>query len=101
MHHERQVLKIARFSVPPLCPICWQMTSNDQKRREVKTAFHLDVHGLSLVRGSSSVPLSRWRHGFESRWGCHKSAKRAPQCSAPLRGVSHLPRVTFWRATAR
>src|ERR1700730_17723256 len=46
------------------------MTQSDQKCREVKTAVYLDFHGSSLVGGSSSVPLSRWRHGVESRWGC-------------------------------
>ena len=79
--------------MPLPCPICRKTLRNDEERREVKTAIYLDFHGSSLVGESSSGPLSRWRHGFESRWGC--SASGTPFWTDFALGISSpIPEIT-------
>jgi len=51
--------------------------------------------GYARTRHTARVALSRWRHGFESRWGCDESAGESPPTGGlfalPGRVAHHLP----------
>src|ERR671919_2790090 len=38
----------------------------------------LEGPGGGAMTSTRVITLSRWRHGFESRWGCHRTASQRP-----------------------
>jgi hypothetical protein len=70
--------------------------SHDHERRLTRQLGPVAL--LMIGAGQSCGPqrtLSRWRHGFESRWGCHKKDL--------VIGPGKAPRacLVVWRATTR
>jgi hypothetical protein len=54
--------------------------------------------GYDRVRHNARIALSRWRHGFESRWGCDKTQVSGPPRRATL-GIrpSLLLACSWWK----
>ena len=75
-------------------PVTVSRLSADSRARGRSPRIRWGCGRLCRPRRTGNVPLSRWRHGFESRWGCNTDADRQPrQRQACANGCARQRRV--------
>jgi hypothetical protein len=90
------VVAVDPAAPPSLVPICLLIHSTEVGERSGtgKTSAPTLTcgNGSCTIRWNGLIYLSRWRHGFEPRWGCHTPARGLGLLHAPA-GVGELSAV--------